>query len=304
VTSDSIYGPYYQPIGSSVNTDATKIKLSNDGNKLLLVDYAGLIELFDFERCSGIITNPNTIHTENLSNTNAYYASCSFSPNDKFIYVNNAIVDTLGIIQYDITAANIPSTKKKIYQADIPVVGGLMATAPDGKIYLSCYAKCYTSQCFPYEDTLYNAYNTNLSVINYPDSPGVSCNFTPFSFYLGGYRTYYGLPNNPNYDMPALFGSACDSLTGMEDNLISNMIVKVYPNPATDNLTFTYEFAPFSTADLLIYDVTGRVISKHQLTGEGHSKTISLMEVPSGVYLYKIIYDDGLILSDKVMVIK
>ncbi|MBL0341881.1 MAG: hypothetical protein IPP71_13640 [Bacteroidetes bacterium] len=46
-----------------------------------------------------------------------------------------------------------------------------------------------------------------LSVINYPDSLGTACGYSPFSFYLGGKRTYYGLPNNPDYDMPAIAGS-------------------------------------------------------------------------------------------------
>ncbi|MBK8847770.1 MAG: T9SS type A sorting domain-containing protein [Bacteroidetes bacterium] len=36
---------------------------------------------------------------------------------------------------------------------------------------------------------------------------GLKCNFTPYSFYLGGNRTYLGLPNNPDYDLPG--DSAC-----------------------------------------------------------------------------------------------
>jgi hypothetical protein len=60
---------------------------------------------------------------------------------------------------------------------------------------------------------LYNTYNTYLSVINEPDSLGAACNFTPYSFYLGGARTYWGLPNNPDYDLGPLVGSPCDTLS-------------------------------------------------------------------------------------------
>ncbi len=49
----------------------------------------------------------------------------------------------------------------------------------------------------------------------YPDSIGSSCDYQPFSFYLGGKRTYYGLPNNPNYDLGPLAGSSCDTITGI-----------------------------------------------------------------------------------------
>jgi len=55
----------------------------------------------------------------------------------------------------------------------------------------------------------------NLSVINSPDSLGVACNFQPYSFNLGGKRSYFGLPNNPNYDMPPDSGSICDTLSSV-----------------------------------------------------------------------------------------
>ncbi|MBK8873341.1 MAG: hypothetical protein IPN13_05230 [Bacteroidetes bacterium] len=57
----------------------------------------------------------------------------------------------------------------------------------------------------------------NLSVINYPDSLGSACNYTPYSFYLGGTRTHYGLPNNPDYDLPAHAGSPCDTLVSQNE---------------------------------------------------------------------------------------
>ncbi|MBL0050339.1 MAG: T9SS type A sorting domain-containing protein [Bacteroidetes bacterium] len=71
----------------------------------------------------------------------------------------------------------------------------------------------FTSGGYPYDDSLYNMYNMNLSVINSPDSLGAACNFQPFSFYLGGKRTYWGLPNNPDYDLGPLVGSPCDTLS-------------------------------------------------------------------------------------------
>ena len=46
---------------------------------------------------------------------------------------------------------------------------------------------------------------------------GTACGYAPYSFYLGGKRTYYGLPNNPDYDLPALIGSPCDSLTSISE---------------------------------------------------------------------------------------
>ena len=86
---------------------------------------------------------------------------------------------------------------------------GVLRKAPDNKIYLATAFENF----YPYQDTSFNIYNTNLSVINYPDSLGLACDFQPFSFYLGGARTYYGLPNNPDYELGAWVGSPCDTLT-------------------------------------------------------------------------------------------
>ena len=54
---------------------------------------------------------------------------------------------------------------------------------------------------WPFPDNYFTTENSYLSVINAPDNPGSSCNFTPFSFYLGGSRTYAGLCNEPNYNL-------------------------------------------------------------------------------------------------------
>ena len=80
--------------------------------------------------------------------------------------------------------------------------------------YFSQWYLCDISPyCYSYPDSVYNAINSNLSVINFPDSIGVACDLTPYSFNLGGKRAYIGLANNPDYDMPVLTGSPCDSLT-------------------------------------------------------------------------------------------
>nr|MBK9653747.1 T9SS type A sorting domain-containing protein [Bacteroidota bacterium] len=115
---------------------------------------------------------------------------------------------------------------------------------------------------YPYPDSMRNYINENLSVINNPNALGAACNYTPFSFYLGGKRTYYGLPNNPNYGLGRLLGSPCDTLqwVGTPET----------PNPLQGGLNATYISAwekLFVNAQNLngklltitIYDATGKV---------------------------------------------
>ena len=64
-----------------------------------------------------------------------------------------------------------------------------------------------------------NIINKNLSVINAPDSIGVACEFQVYRFYLGGKRSYAGLPNYPDFDLGSLVGSICDSLSKSISNI-------------------------------------------------------------------------------------
>ena len=103
------------------------------------------------------------------------------------------------------------------------ILAGLLQLGPDDKIYISCF---YSANDCGYDylfcDTTWNNVNTNLSVINSLDSLGAACNFQPFGFNLGGHRTYYGLPNNPNYELKADSGSACDTLHVRLQGLFGN----------------------------------------------------------------------------------
>jgi hypothetical protein len=105
--------------------------------------------------------------------------------------------------------------------ADTLAIGSLinnmshLKLGPDNKIYLSSVYNNLQTISYPYPDTVYSIYNSYLGVINSPDNIGAACDFQPYSFYLGGKRTYYGLPNNPDYDLPALVGSPCDTLVGI-----------------------------------------------------------------------------------------
>jgi hypothetical protein len=115
---------------------------------------------------------------------------------------------------------------------------------------------------YPYQDTVYNMYNMNLSVINQPDSLGTACDFQPYSFYLGGKRTYLGLPNNPDYDLGAVAGSACDTITGIAPSPLERVGVRLYPNPV-NNILFISGLSDAKN-ELVVYDIYGRQIIKKE----------------------------------------
>ncbi len=204
-----------QNVGSMQTTGGGKITFSKKGDILVYSDWRWLIEKYDFDRCTGVISNPLNIQQENTVNYTRAYESNELSLDGKVLYVSSFVKnDSTYLLQYNLDATNIALSRDTIWTQAFPInASGALKRGPDNKIYFACAYVTFTNGGYPYEDSLYNMYNMNLSVINSPDSLGAACNFTPYSFYLGGKRTYWGLPNNPDYDLGPLVGSPCDTLS-------------------------------------------------------------------------------------------
>ena len=132
--------------------------------------------------------------------------------------------------------------------------------------------------------------NENLGVINNPDVVGSGCNFAPFSFYLGGKRTHYGLPNNPNYSLGPLAGSPCDTLTGIQEVAQKNKKIKLHvaPNPVTKTLYFNAEQVHGHTAYITIQNAMGAVVFKKEaivLNGGYVTLPINVSGFNNGIYI-------------------
>ena len=150
--------------------------------------------------------------------------------------------------------------------------------------------------CFDYLycDTTWNLVNSNLSVVNNPNGLGAACNFQPFSFYLGGHRTYAGLPNNPNYELGALRGSACDTLTvGIKDLIME-----------TNSLAIFYDggwFTAFINAKNLrgrnfqfqLFSINGELLKQEsgKLTSEYYTQNLNMSSFSTGVYIVRLVTD-------------
>jgi hypothetical protein len=131
-------------------------------------------------------------------------------------------------------------------------------------------------------------YNMNLSVINQPDSLGSLCDFQPYSFNLGGKRTYLGLPNNPDYDLPALAGSPCDTLVGIgEAPQIQQAALNVFYHNAWKKAFINASNLKGKNGKLLVYDMQGKIMHQEPLRIQNgyYTKDISMQGKAHGVYL-------------------
>jgi len=208
--SNGISTPILQNIGSFSSTPGCQIHFNSDGSNFIFVNGANLIEKFDFDRCTGLISNPQNITPQNLNTLETFFTS-ALSQDSKKLFIGSAdfLNNNINLYQYDLLSINIATSKCLIYQ--IPNSGYstcIMKLSQNGKIYWAL-ADDASGQ--------YNLSNTNLSVINSPNASCANVNFQPFSFYLGGHKTSSALPNNPDFRLGPLAGSACAPFVGIEE---------------------------------------------------------------------------------------
>jgi hypothetical protein len=95
------------------------------------------------------------------------------------------------------------------------------------------------------------------------------------------------------------FNSACDVSVGVEENAINN--ISTYPNPAQDFVSIEIPKNP-NLAQLSIYNLTGQLISKKQISQP--NQQISITELENGMYIFVIHNEDKVIGRQRVVVAK
>lgn len=274
---DSIY------LGEPFATNAGEIIFSEDGEKMMFSIISGLIEVADFDRCAG--TFSNLIVVEPDSPATRAIMSTAFSPNKNLIYVSsNDYVSH--VFQYDLRAIPVKSSKDTLATfSTYHNISGQLRLAPDHKIYLSNIYYNSIGEYYPYADSMYNPYNMNLSVIHSPDNPGASCNFQSYAFYLGGHRTYLGLPNNTNYGLGPVSGSVCDSLIGVEE-IAKKKFFSIHPNPCSGNMTLRVADVSNEKIEIEIFNEWGQVVVSREAFMEDQQFDLSFL--PKGIYMIRL----------------
>ena len=63
--------------------------------------------------------------------------------------------------------------------------------------------------------------------------------------------------------------------------------IKVYPNPASTNVTIAYSLLANETGELVFYDLLGREHIRTQLSNYSNRVSFSISALPNGIYIYK-----------------
>lgn len=295
-SGNNIMGPTIYDFGIGADVDLQKLIFNNNKNKIMNINVGGLMVEYDFNRCTGNISNPNIIFPQQFSNFNRIFFEGAYSPNDSIFYISrNSYGGSFGnrnyLLQYNLTAVNVPAscdTLDSNYTYP-PVDNGALRLAPDSKIYYSQAYISSTAISVPYADSMRNYVNENLGVINNPNLYGTACNFVPFSFYLGGKRTYYGLPNNPNYTLGRWLGSPCDTLgVGIEETEMHyDAAMFVFYHSSWQKAFINAQHLKGKKFTLRVYDALGKEVHKEigKLRTEYFTKDVDCTALAKGVYV-------------------
>ncbi len=203
LSSSGIELIHNEVIGLESSTNG-ELAASPDGKLLALASFSlGRLQLYDFDRCSGIISNARVI----VDDSSSTYYGCAFSSNSSKLYVAKYNREVLE--QVDLSSE--PYMISTIFSANYGLsnTAGQLELGPNGKIY---WIQDVQGSIFDSLPAMY------LGVINNPNAFGLSCNYDPLGLYFGGRVNRFspGLPNHPNYYLGPLVGSPCDTLSNMD----------------------------------------------------------------------------------------
>lgn len=295
LTDQGLSGPFVKHVGTGTITNLVRLEFSKQGDRLALFDSNYNFQLFFFDRCTGTIGNTVDV---NLSPGGPFFAvwwSCVFSPDASKMYttiIYDGPGDSLSyLVQYDLNASNIFSSADTLYTFHGPVIAGFVQRGPDDKIYLSSLLEFTDCEFFYlYCDTSYYPENMNLGVINQPNNLGAACDFQPFSFYLGGHRTYVGLPNNPDYELGPDTTSLCDTITNRVPILAGQTAspeLHVFYHSSWEKVFLNAFPVRGKNYDLKLLDISGRLVYSEQGATDlpYFSKTLDTHLLKKGIYV-------------------
>lgn len=223
------------------------------------------IQIFDFDRCLGILSNPRIVINKSTLFKDACYLSVS--PNNQFLYLNSDSI----IWQYDLFAKDINSSETIIGEWDGYLFENKLTTsffqsslALDGKIYVSCRSS-----------SIY------LHVINNPNEKGLNCNFQLRQVELPAFM-YGSLPKPPNYNLFAKKMSTCDTLLTSTSNNFNDEI-SIYPNPVYNYFKIGSDLPSYLYVRLL--DLMGTIVKEYQ---KNYNNYYDVSDIPAGIYFIQV----------------
>jgi len=93
-------------------------------------------------------------------------------------------------------------------------------------------------------------------------------------------------------------------ITSIQQSLLVKTELKVYPNPNDGKFLLKYSIPDKQSVEFIIFDVIGSKLKTYQLEGGMKERNIANKALKNGLYFYKVIVNNRVILTDKLVIIK
>nr|MBK9651766.1 T9SS type A sorting domain-containing protein [Bacteroidota bacterium] len=260
-----------QSIGSNRNLYSGYAKFSLDGSKLAVNSPSTKIDLYDFDRCTGMLSN-----YININNPDSSWRGVDFSNDGTKLYYCSG----LRVYQYDLNATNIAASVDTVAEYDgFTSLYGFETTflypynGYDGRIYWNCSNGVL-----------------ELHRIEFPDKLGDSCMFIQHNILCPTFNAFTQ-PNHPNYHLGPLVGSPCDTLNLTPGPSPKERgVVRVIPNPIKGNiLNIEYPVIKNKNNSLKIFDAQGNNVYIRTLPMWSGMHDFPVPNLSPGLYMIQII---------------
>ena len=243
---------------------------NSSGTKLAVLQWDTIVDVMDFDRCSGMLSNYYMLPIRG----NYFPNGIAFSRNGQFLYA----CTNISLYQFDMLAPDLEASRilvdtldnftnffSRQYFFD-------MKLAPDNKIYITA-----------------NAASSYIHYINSPDSLGSACNLIQHGIRFSAWNIIC-LPNSPNYLLQAESNSICDSLNYTISIENKSSSFEIYPNPTTGKIKIN-NLSNYSSVKISIYNILG-TLSKKIIANE-NSIELDVSNFSSGIYFMVITTPKG-----------
>lgn len=292
LSPEGVSTPVVQRIGHPIDHYSWGLQavFSPDGSKYVNHTPRGGLQVFDFDRCTGVLSNPLRITFPG----DEYYASgVGFSSTSRFLYAS--IVTKL--YQFDMREQDIAASRELVgvydgYENSLPSTFYQMCLAPDNKIYMTC------TNGIKYWHVIHN-----------PDVKGVDCGLEQ---HVELPRVHgFSPPNFPHFRLFDAQGSPCDTL-GIDgppppkDTTPLPPVcageIRLYPNPASGSAWL--ELPACAGGSLSIFDVMGRWVQDITLAPENVREQLLLQDFVPGLYFLHIRTTGGERVTKRLVVVR
>ncbi len=276
----------------SIWDGAGQSMFSQDGTKYATT-CGGTEKIFlaDFDRCTGMLSNPVILNLPALKTHNPFDSTeldksprgLAFSPNSRFLFISMFF----NIQQLDLLDSDSNTRWSVVAELDTTWDAYNLHTnlflGPDNKLYVGNWG----------------GLSAQMSYFNNPDEKGLASNFCPrcLRFPKPGVTAP---PNMPNYNLGA--SQPCWPLSTSDIKEQAEIIF--YPNPVKNIATIRHSFKGAVELRIEIYDNAGRKVKVIMCKDCNTQTSIDLSGFSNGLYSYKVIQNNSFVKVGKFDIIK